>query len=134
MSDLDPRLQEQLQVDADNLYREETYTDRRAARIRQLVPVTADGDNDPSREVQYIGETSVMTQMGALPLSFQVQAANLKGAFEAFPDGVAAALEELNERAKEMAREEASRIVVPTGGAGGIPGGPMGPGGGLILK
>lgn len=120
-----------LQADTENLHREESFSDMRAASIRRFTPVDADGNPDASRPVSYVGETTVVTQMGPLPLNFPIEAGTLKEAFEQFPEGVKAALERLNERAKELAREEASRIVVPSGmPPGGMPGGGM-PGGGM---
>ena len=113
-----------INVDIDNLYREESYTDLRAASIRQLTPVKSDGSRDPARPLQFIGDTTLMTQMGPLPLQFAIEAASLQEAFEHFPEGVREAVERLNERAKELAREEASRIVVPSKmPGGGLPGG-----------
>ena len=38
-----------IQMDAANLYREESYTDLKAGSLRKLVPVKADGTDDPSR-------------------------------------------------------------------------------------
>ena len=54
-----------------------------------------------------------MTQMGPIPVQFPIEADSLEAAFGLFPEGIKAAVEKLNDRAKEMAREEASRIVVP---------------------
>ena len=122
-----------LTVDVDNLYREESFTDLKAANIKCLTPVTKNGDSDESRTTQYIGDTTLMTQMGPIPVQFPLDAASLGEAFEKFPDGVQDAIERLQERAQEMAREEASRIVVPGApGAGPAPG--TGPGGKLILE
>ena len=111
-------------VDTTNLYREEVYSDLRAASVRVLTPVKADGSVDPDRPKHYIGDTQLMTQMGPIPVQFELEADNLQQAFEKFPEGVREAVERLNERAKEMAREEASRIVVPSKmPGGGVPGG-----------
>lgn len=122
-----------LSVDVDNLYQEESFTDLKAANIKRLTPVGTNGDVDASRPTQYIGDTTLMTQMGPIPVQFPLEAASLSEAFEKFPEGVQEAIERLQERAKEMAREEASRIVVPGApGAGGLPGA-AGPGGKLIL-
>ena len=116
---------ENLSVDITNLFREETYSDLRAASIRVLTPVNTDGSVDPSRTRHYIGDTTLMTQMGPIPVQFEIPAETLQQAFAQFPEGVREAIERLNERAKEMAREEASRIVVPGklpgGGLGGLP-------------
>ena len=113
----------EITVDVDNLHREEQFTDLHAASIRRLTPVKGDGSPDSGRDVIYIGETNLMTQMGPLPVQFPIEAKSLDDAFSQFPEGVAEAVERLNERAKEMAREEGSRIVVPGAappGAGGM--------------
>ena len=136
MSEKDsPELRE-LNVDTENLYKEETFTDLRAASVRRQSPVKSDGSSDPGRPVLYIGETTLMTQMGPFPVQFAIEAKTLDEAFKKFPDGVKAAVERLNERAKELAREEASRIVVPSAMPQGVPGaGQAGvpPGGGKIF-
>ena len=119
-------------VDTENLYREESITDLRAATIRQLVPIKPDGSDDPSRPRRFIGDTTLMTQMGPIPVQFPLDGATLADAFALFPAGIKSAIERLNERAREMVRDEASRIVVPgQGGAGGMPGRP---GGKFILE
>ncbi len=137
MSEQQGQRAEDLTVDTENLYREEVFTDLRAASVRRLVPVKADGSVDSSRRASYIGDTTLMTQMGPLPVQFPIEAESLEDAFAQFPEGVREAVERLNERAREMAREEASRIVVPGAmppgmGGGGIPGGGV-PGGGKVL-
>ena len=127
-----------MSADLDNLFRDETFTDGRAASVRRLTPVTPDGEIDAARSAQFIGDTTLMTQMGPIPVQFALEVEDLRSAFEAFPEGVAGAIERLNERAQEMAREEASRIVTPGGGmggggmGGGMPGGGM-PGGGKLI-
>ena len=63
-----------IKMDATSLYREEIYTDRRIGTIRAMVPVTAKGDTDPARETLYIGEAQIMTQMGPLPVTFEIEA------------------------------------------------------------
>ncbi len=123
-------------VDTANLHREEVFTDLHAASIRRLTPVKADGNPDSGRDVMYIGETNLMTQMGPLPVQFPIAAKSLDDAFNQFTDGVKGAVERLNERAKEMVREESSRIVVPGAtppglGSTGAPG--MRPGAGKFL-
>ncbi len=121
-----------MSADMENLFRDETFTDGRAASVRRLTPVTADGDIDASRQPQFIGDTTLLTQMGPIPVQFALEVDDLRSAFEAFPEGVAGAIERLNERAQEMAREEASRIVTPGSMGGGMPGGGM-PGGGKLI-
>lgn len=125
---------ESFTVDIDNLYREESITDLRAATIRQLIPIRADGSDDPARARRFIGDTTLMTQMGPIPVQFPLEAPTLAEACALFPAGIKSAIERLNERAREMAREEASRIVVPgQSGGGGMPGMP-GRGGKFILE
>lgn len=127
-------------VDVDNLYREETFTDLRVASIRRLTPIKADGSDDPSRPAIFVGETTLMSSRGPLPINAPIEARNLREAFEAFPQAIQQAVERLMEEAREIQRQEATRIVVPgqmPGGGlgGGLGGGPFGggPGGGRII-
>ena len=64
-----------------------------------------------------------------LPLVFEIEAHTLKEALDKFPEGVKGALEQAIDEAREMRREQASRIVVPEVGGGAL--GP-GAGGGKI--
>ena len=112
----------EITVDTTNLHREEVFTDLQAASIRRLTPVKADGSQDDGRDVIYIGETNLMTQMGPLPVQFPIEAKSLDDAFSQFAEGVKGAIERLNERAKEMAKEESSRIVVTGAAAPGMAG------------
>ncbi len=139
MANRDPRASADIQIDTDNLYREEVFSDLRAASIRRLSPVRVDGSADESRPVLYVGDTTLMTQVGPLPVQFSIEAGSLAEAFARFPEGLEAAVAQLNERAKELVREEASRIVVPSamppgpGGGGVVPGQGGLPGGGKIV-
>ena len=114
-------------MDATSLYREEIFTDRVVGTLRVLNPVKADGTADPSRPTIYTGEAQLMTNMGPLPISFDVPAATLSDAVagyaEAAKEGVAHAMREL----AEMRRQQSSSIVIPQGGAL-PPGGPIGGG------
>lgn len=112
-----------IEIDVKGLYREELYTDRSAGMVRRLVPVTADGSPDPTREVLFSGQTQLLTPGGVLPLSFAIEATSLEGALQRFPAAVKLALEQAIEEAREYRRESASRIVVPDVAGGGIPGG-----------
>ncbi|MCP1727759.1 hypothetical protein J2T60_001759 [Natronospira proteinivora] len=128
-----------MEMDADNLYREENYTDARVGSIRCLVPVKSDGSDDDSRSVRYLGSTQVMTEAGALPINFEIEADNLASAIAQFDSGAHQALEEMMKKAEEMRREQASKIMTPgdAGGMGGMGGGqggmPGGGGGGLQM-
>ena len=73
-----------ISMNADALWQEEVFTDNRVGSIRKLTPVTASGEADPAREVQYVGSTQVMTPAGALPLSFEIPAGSLAEAAEGF--------------------------------------------------
>ncbi|MGY8844527.1 MAG: cytoplasmic protein [Gammaproteobacteria bacterium] len=124
MVDDSPNGLDTLTIDTANLFREESITDTQSANIKQLIPITLDGTEDSSRDRQFVGDTTLMTQMGPIPVQFPIPAKNLQEAFTMFPEGVQGAVEKLQERAQEMAREEASRIVVPgqepnRGGFGG---------------
>jgi hypothetical protein len=111
-----------VKLDANGMYREEVFTDRRAGTIRKLTPVTIDGSVDNSRHVLFSGQTQLLTPAGVLPLVFEIEADSLEEALQKFPEGVKGALEQAIDEAREMRREQASRIVVPEVGAG------MGPG------
>lgn len=121
----------ELSVDQDNLYREETFTDLKIASIRRLTPVTIQGDVDPSRQTMFVGETTLMSARGPLPINCPIEAVSLNEAIEAFPKAVQDAVERLMEEAKEMQRQEANRIVVPGQGPAGGMGAPGG--GGRII-
>src|SRR5690349_5122173 len=120
-----------VKLDPAGLYKEDTFTDRRAGTIRRLTPVTVDGATDASRPVLFSGQTQLLTPAGVLPLVFEIEAETLQEAIDQFPEGVKAALEQAIEEAREMRRESASRIVVPDVGGGAIGPGP-GAGGGKI--
>jgi hypothetical protein len=112
----------EIKLDATQLYREEIFTDRKAGTLRRLTPVLGNGQDDPSRTVLYSGQTQLLTPAGVLPLAFELEAASLEDACNKFPEAVKIAIEQAIEEAREMRREQASRIVVPEAG-GGPPGG-----------
>ena len=120
----------EIKMDAEGICREEMYTDNRIGTIRKLVPVTANGDDDSERQVQFIGSTQIMTPGGALPLNFEIPADSLAQAIEGFGDAAKQAVEQTMEELREMQREQASSIVVPKAGMGP---GQMGGGGGIQL-
>ena len=103
-----------VQMDAANLYREESYTDLKAGTMRKLVPVKADGSDDPSREPIFTAATQVMTPGGVLPLSGEVEGAKtLADAVAGFAPAIKQAIADLREEMAAMQRERASQIVVP---------------------
>ena len=103
----------EITVDQDNLYREETFTDLKVASIRRLTPIRPDGSDDTTRPVMFVGETTLMSARGPLPINCPIEATTLAEAMKAFPQAVQSAVERLMEEAKEMQRQEANRIVVP---------------------
>ncbi|MBI1396343.1 MAG: hypothetical protein GC151_10225 [Betaproteobacteria bacterium] len=135
-----PEEQMDVEMNASDLYREETVTDRRVGTIRVLQPITKDGSPDPSRSAQYIGEAQIMTSVGALPLNFELPGDSLAAAVDAYGAAAKDAVERAMRELQEMRRQAASSIVVPQGpgamgGGGGFgPGGLGGPGRGGKLQ
>jgi hypothetical protein len=58
----------EISVDPDSLYREEIFTDLRVATIRRLTPVRPDGSEDTSRPVMFVGQTTLLSQAGPVPV------------------------------------------------------------------
>jgi hypothetical protein len=114
-------------MDATSLYREEIYTDRAVGMLRVLHPVTSAGAPDAARSTVYTGEAQLMTNVGPLPISFDIPGTTLAEAVanyaEAAKEGVARAMREI----AEMRRQASSSLVIPQGGAL-PPGGPYGGG------
>lgn len=104
---------ESLRFNTDDLYRIDTFTDQRSGSIRRMTPVDADGNDDPSRSVRYIGEASAMTPAGTIPLSFELEGASLSKAAEGFAEGAQGAFQETLEELKRMQREQQQSIMVP---------------------
>ena len=104
---------DEIRVDRENLYLEESFTDLRVASIRRLLPVKPDGSPDPSRRPLYMGQTQLMSQMGPLPVSCTIDADSLEDALDKFPEAISRAVEQMIEEAREIQRQEASRIIVP---------------------
>ncbi len=124
----DPQTVTEIEVDKDNLYREEIITDLKVASIRMLTPIRLDGSPDESREPIFTGQTTLMSAAGPLPVQCPLEATTLEEATAQFPDAVKQAVERLVEEAREMQRRETSRIVAP--GEMPISGGVKGSGGG----
>ena len=118
----------ELKMDPANLYREEIFTDRKVGTIRVMTPVKNDGSTDTSRKTIYVGETQLMTPMGALPLAFEIEADSLGNATTKFAEVAKVAVERAVREFQEMRRQASSSIVIPDG----IPPGLGGPGGGKI--
>ncbi len=121
---------EKIEMDSNSLYREEAITDRRVGSLQRLVPILADGTDDSSRPVLYVGQTQVLTPAGALPLNFEIEADSLDQAISRFGENAKIALANTMQRLEEMRREQASSLIVPGAGGAG-PGGA--PGGGIQI-
>ena len=65
------------QMDAAALYREEMFTDRKVGAIRRLTPVTPEGSTDTTRPVLFLGQAEIMTNLGPVPLSFEIEGQTL---------------------------------------------------------
>ena len=120
-----------LTMDAAGVYREDVYTDRKVGTIRSLTPVKSDGSPDPGRKAVYVGEAQILTPMGAIPVTFEIDAATLDAAVTQYPAAAKQAVERTVKEIQEMRRQAASSIVIPQGG--GLPPGGLGGGGKIQL-
>lgn len=121
------------QMDATSLYREEVYTDRAAGTLRVLVPVKPDGSSDSARPTLYLGEAQILTNMGPLPISFEVDATTLAEAVANYGEAAKVGVERAVRELQELRRQASSSIVLPGAGAtaglaGGLPPGGLGSG------
>jgi hypothetical protein len=119
-------------MDETSLYREEIYTDRRIGTLRVLLPVKADGTPDATRGTLYQGEAQLMTNMGPLPISFDIEATSLADAVSKYGEATKAGVERAMRELQELRRQASSSIVLPPAGATLGPGGTLGGGGGKI--
>lgn len=110
-------------MDAASLYREEIYTDRAAATLRVLVPVTRDGAPDPARPTVYMGEAQILTNMGPLPINFEIDASSLADAIAKYGDAAKDGVENAMRELQEMRRQASSSLVIPQGGVPNLGGG-----------
>ena len=118
-------------MDATSLYREEIFTDRAAGTLRVLVPVKVNGSVDASRSTLFIGEAQILTNMGPLPISFEVPGKDLAEAVDNYGEAAKAGVERAVRELQELRRQASSSIVLPGAGAGaglaaGLPPGGLG--------
>jgi hypothetical protein len=111
----------QAAMDSTQVYREETFTDRRVGTIRRLTPVTADGSSDGARPVIFVGQAQVMTPMGAVPISFELDSGTLDGAIAKFGDAAEQAVQQTMRELQDLRREQASSLVIPDAAGGSLP-------------
>jgi hypothetical protein len=119
------------QMSADALYREDVFTDQRVGTVRRMTPVKSDGSDDASRALIFIGQATVMTPMGSLPLSFELPAKTLAEAVAQFGPAAQRAIEDAARELQELRRQAASSIVIPEAGAASLKG--MGGKGGIQI-
>ncbi|MEP7274902.1 MAG: hypothetical protein ABI812_01020 [Betaproteobacteria bacterium] len=119
-------------MDAASLYREEIYTDRKAGTLRVLIPVTPAGAPDAARPTVYQGEAQLMTNMGPLPISFDIEAKDLTEAVANYAEATKSGVERAMRELQDMRRQASSSLVIPQAGAGMPPGG-LGGGGKIQL-
>lgn len=120
----EPNRMGEMAMDSASLYREEIYTDRAAGTIRVLIPVTRDGGPDQTRPTIYTGEAQILTNVGPLPISFEIPAATLGEAVQKYGDSAKEGVERAMRELQEMRRQASSSILVPgasPGLAGGLP-------------
>ena len=111
----------QATMDSTQIYREDTFTDRRVGTIRRLTPVTADGSPDAARAILFVGQAQVMTPMGAVPISFELDSPTLDGAIAKFGEAADQAVQQTMRELQEMRREQASSLVIPDSAGGALP-------------
>jgi hypothetical protein len=111
----------QATMDSTQVYREETFTDRKVGTIRRLTPVNADGTADDKRPVIFVGQAQVMTPMGGVPISFELDAATLSAAIEKFGAAAEQAVQQTMRELQEMRREQASSLLIPDAAGAGLP-------------
>jgi hypothetical protein len=111
----------QATMDATQIYREEIFTDRKVGTIRRMTPVTLDGTADAARPVIFVGQAQVMTPMGAVPISFELDAATLAAAVEKFGAAAEQAVQQTMRELQELRREQASSLVIPDAAGAGLP-------------
>ncbi len=110
----------ELKIDRSNLFKEETYTDLKVGIVKCMTPVKADGTVDKTRKSVFVGQTSLMTPNGPLPIQGIIQAKELQQAIKKFPETMQASMERLAEEARKYQEQENtniekpdSRIIVP---------------------
>ena len=106
--------QTELKIDRGNLFKEETFTDLKVGMIKRMTPVKSDGAVDKTRKSVFVGQTSLMTPGGPLPLQAVIQAKDLQQAIKKFPEAMKAAMDRLAEEAKKyQEQQEQSRVQKP---------------------
>jgi len=104
----------EMQLDRHNLYREESFTDLKLGSIKRLSPIQVDGTADLSRSPRFLGQTQLMSQMRPVPVNCDIEARTPEEATDRFPAAINTAVEAMLDEAREIRRQDAGRIVMPT--------------------
>ena len=103
-----------IKINPNNLYREESFTDLTYATIRRLTPVKIDGSPDESREPLFTGMAQLMSPNGPIPVQCVIEGVKtLSEAAAKLPDAIENTVQAMIAEAKELEKQEASRIVLP---------------------
>ncbi|HAR49325.1 hypothetical protein ER57_03095 [Smithella sp. SCADC] len=103
-----------IKIDPNNLYKEEAFTDLTFATIRRLTPVKIDSSPDESREPIFTGMTQLMSPNGPIPVQCLIEGAKtLSEAVDKLPAAIEKTVHAMIAEAREMERQEASKIIVP---------------------
>ncbi|HTE42261.1 MAG TPA: hypothetical protein VK629_15670, partial [Steroidobacteraceae bacterium] len=93
-------------MDVNSLYLEEVITDRKMGMIRRMTPLTAEGTPDSSRQVLYVGQAEIMTNMGPMPINFEIEAETFAQAVAGFGPAAAVGIERTVQQIQEMRRQQ----------------------------
>src|SRR5256886_7531894 len=120
---------------APSFSREKISPARAAGTLRVWARVKPEGTADTARPTLFIGEAQILTNMGPLPISFEVDAKNLAEAIENYAEAAKVGVDRAVRELQELRRQASSSIVLPgAGSAAGLTGAlpPGGLGGGKI--
>jgi hypothetical protein len=98
-------------LDRSNLYLEETFTDLKVGIIKRFTPVTPDGQTDKSRKAIFVGQTSIETPQGPLPIQGEIRAKELSQACKRFPEVMEELFQGIVEEVKRLQQEKKSPII-----------------------
>ena len=70
-----------------------------------------------------MGEAQILTNMGPLPINFEIDATSLADAIAKYGDAAKAGVENAMRELQEMRRQQSSSLVIPQGGVPNLGGG-----------
>jgi hypothetical protein len=79
--------------------------------LKRFTPVHPDGSVDKGRKTLFLGQTSIDTPHGPLPIQNIIAAKDLSQAFKRFPQAMEEAMQQLIEEAKNAQEEKRSPII-----------------------